>query len=116
MSYVGQFATEIIPGGLVILADSGYRLLNYVMVPYSENGGKTTLTAEQRYYNYVLSRSRIVVEKTFGWLKNRFRSLKGPLNRHHKGNALDIASAIIFHTLLIDFNIILTPFCRKIFC
>ena len=104
MSFIGQFAKQLVPSGLIILADAGYKLLDYMMVPYPELGGRATLTPEQRHYNYVHSRLRIVVEVTFGWLKNRFRSLKGPLNRTHKSNSLDIASAFVVHNLLIDFS------------
>lgn len=103
MSYTGRFVSRLIPAGLIILADAGYKLMDYMMCPYPDDGGKRELTPVQAHYNKMHSRSRIVVEVTFGWIKNRFRSLKGPMNRAHKGNSLDVASAFVIHNLLIDF-------------
>ena len=70
-----------------------------------EYGGRVILTTEQKNYNHQRSRSRIVVEVAFGWLKQRFRCLKKPLNRRGTGqirNCDNIVSAIVLHNLLID--------------
>lgn len=75
------------------------------MVPYEKNGGAVELTRSQRRYNYIHSRSRIVVEVTFAWLKNRFQTLETNLYRRgqsQKHNCYDIASCIVFHNMMIN--------------
>ena len=42
------------------------------MVTYRDNGH---LTVEERYFNWMLSRARFLVERSIGFLKNRWRIL-----------------------------------------
>ncbi|XP_032688007.1 putative nuclease HARBI1 [Odontomachus brunneus] len=55
-----------------ILGDSAYPCLKQLLVPYKDNGH---MTRAQRLFNIKLSSCRVVVENTFGCLKQRFRQL-----------------------------------------
>lgn len=54
-----------------LLGDAAYGINKYVMVPFKENGH---LTNAQIKYNTYLSQSRMMIERTIGLLKGRFRS------------------------------------------
>ena len=55
----------------MIAADDAFPLKEYIQKPYSQVG----LTREKRIFNYRLSRTRRIVENTFGILANRFECL-----------------------------------------
>lgn len=55
-----------------MLGDSAYPCLRELLVPYRDNGH---LTRAQRTFNQRLSSCRVVIENTFGCLKQRFRQL-----------------------------------------
>lgn len=55
-----------------LLGDSAYPCLQYLIVPYRDNGH---LTRAQRNFNQRLSSCRSIVENAFGCLKQRFRQL-----------------------------------------
>lgn len=57
---------------LCIVGDSAYPIQTWLMKPFAHN---TSLTAQQKCFNYRLSRARIVVENAFGRLKARWRRL-----------------------------------------
>lgn len=60
-------------GNYIILADSAYRCTQYVLTPYRDNG---RMTREQKKFNMVFSSGRVIVEHSFGNLKNKFRQLR----------------------------------------
>jgi len=70
-TYVNKMFQNIL-GGSYIVGDSAYPCLEYLMVPYRDNGH---LTRAQRHYNNRLSSCRVIVENAFGVLKQRFRQL-----------------------------------------
>lgn len=49
-----------------IIADSVYILQKHIMVLYRDNGH---LTNEEKHYNYILSSTKMIVEKAIGLLK-----------------------------------------------
>lgn len=57
---------------ICLIGDSAFPLLPTLQKPYPHRGD---LAPKERYYNFVLSRSRRVVENAFGRLKVRFRKL-----------------------------------------
>ena len=57
---------------LVILGDSAYPLLPWVMKDFPDNGW---LSSQQKMLNYRLSRARVVVEYANGRLKGRWQCL-----------------------------------------
>ena len=56
---------------LLIIADSAFPLSPWIMKPY----GNAVLTQGERYFNYRLSRARMVTEGAYGRLKGRWRIL-----------------------------------------
>ena len=67
-------AHETFPPGFYILGDSGYPLQEWCLVPFKSTG-YNSLTHEQRRFNKRLSQTRVVVERAFGLLKQRWRSM-----------------------------------------
>ncbi|XP_043276044.1 putative nuclease HARBI1 [Venturia canescens] len=55
-----------------LVGDSAYKLHENLLTPYRDNGH---LTERQRNYNFSQSSARIAIERAFGLLKGRFRSL-----------------------------------------
>ncbi|XP_012528095.1 putative nuclease HARBI1 [Monomorium pharaonis] len=69
-SYLGN-ATKF-PQDSHLIDDSAYKLHQNMMIPYRDNGH---LTHRQKNYNFCHASTRIVIERAFGLLKGRFRSL-----------------------------------------
>jgi len=55
-----------------IIGDSAYKLHENLLVPYRDNGH---LTERQKNYNFCHASARMAIERAFGLLKGRFRSL-----------------------------------------
>lgn len=55
-----------------LVGDSAYKLHQNLLVSYRDNGH---LTVRHRNYNFCHASARIVIERAFGLLKGRFRSL-----------------------------------------
>ena len=55
----------------LIVGDSAFPLQSWLMKPYTN----ATLSPKQRYFNYRLSRARMVTESAYGQLKGRWRVL-----------------------------------------
>ncbi|KAK2719689.1 putative nuclease HARBI1 isoform X1 [Artemia franciscana] len=61
-----------------IIADAAYPLKNFLLTPFRDTG---SLTVDEGNYNFKLSSTRMVIERSFGFLKGRFRRLiKFPSN------------------------------------
>lgn len=63
---------EEFPNNTHIIGDAAYRLHQHLLTPYTDNGH---LTRRQKNYNFCHSASRKVIERAFGLLKCRWRSL-----------------------------------------
>lgn len=61
------------PGNLHLLGDAAYPLLDWLLTPFKDSGN---LNEAQKRYNFIHSSTRMVIERTFGSLKGRFRRLK----------------------------------------
>ena len=57
---------------LLVLGDSAYPLLSWLMKPYPDN---EALKPQQHHFNYRQSRARMVVENALGWLTGRWQCL-----------------------------------------
>ncbi|CAC5371681.1 unnamed protein product [Mytilus coruscus] len=63
----------ILPDEFHLVGDAAYPLSQNLMTPFKDFG---TLTREQQRYSFVQSSTRMVVERSIGQLKGRFRKLK----------------------------------------
>jgi len=64
---------EKFPDDCHILGDAAYKLHENLIVPYRDNGH---LTPRQKNFNFCHSSARVAIERAFGLLKTRFRSLR----------------------------------------
>lgn len=64
-----------------LVGDSAYPISTWLMKPFSDN---STLSPQQKHFNYRLSRARAVVEMAFGRLKAQWRRLmKNDMHTEH---------------------------------
>ena len=88
-----------LPGNSHILGDAAYPLKRWLLTPFRDNGH---LTAKQRRYNTAHSSTRMVVERSIGLLKNRFRKLKTMMDIDKTDDLPEIiVSACILHNICI---------------
>ncbi|XP_066583781.1 uncharacterized protein [Prorops nasuta] len=73
---IDMFNNENFPENSHIIGDAAYQIQKYVMVPFKDNGH---LSANQIKFNTILSSSRMIIERNFGLLKGRFRSILNKL-------------------------------------
>lgn len=67
-----QQRNEKIPQGYILLGDSAFPILRWLITPFRDHGN---LTREQKKFNKTHSSCRVVIERAFGLLKCRFRRL-----------------------------------------
>lgn len=81
--------------------NSAFRLSNNLMKPYPFNvdGGET-----QKNFNYVLSKSRRLVENAFGHLKARFRRIGKGIDNTVEHSLLIINACCVLHNFLNNNN------------
>ena len=101
-SVFGCNIESILPPNRYSIADSGYMLTPRVITPFLESEEKRPLSQRELHFNYVHSSSRMVVECSFGILKERFRKLKKPLEeRSPQRSARVIVTCMVLHKILI---------------
>ncbi|OXA55232.1 protein ALP1-like [Folsomia candida] len=84
----------------VILSDDAFSLKPNLMKPYP---GKF-LPANQRIFNYRMSRARMTVENSFGILSARWRIFHVPIQADIELVKLIVRAAVILHNFLISKN------------
>jgi len=92
----------LFPQNTFIIGDSAYPSISWLVPPFRDNGH---LTAQQTEFNYMLSSTRMAVEKAFGLLKGRFRRIKFFTEYKHISFITDIVmAACILHNHCINEN------------
>ncbi|KAG2968651.1 hypothetical protein PC118_g17896 [Phytophthora cactorum] len=71
--------SSYVSAGKHIVGDTGYKIWGHTLTSFPD--GEAVQDRRKRLYNYVHSKTRIVVECAFGRLKNRFRVLLGKLEQ-----------------------------------
>lgn len=91
-----------------ILGDAAYRLSKYIMVPFKDNGH---LSEKQFNFNTRLSSARMIVERSIGLLKGRFRSILAtlPMQRTDLIEKYIIACCILHNICLMQNDLIDIP-------
>ncbi|CAM5085672.1 unnamed protein product [Natator depressus] len=79
---------------MVILGDSAYPLMPWLMKPYTG-----TLDSSQELFNYRLSKCRMVLECAFGRLKAHWRSLLTRLDLSETNIPIDITACRVLHNI-----------------
>ena len=89
-----------------IVGDDIFSLKEWLMKPYPG----TSLTIEERIFNYRLSRCRRVIENAFGILVARFRIFHTPICASIKNTESYVKAAVVLHNFLRQTeNAIYTP-------
>jgi len=96
------------PNDSHILGDAAYRLSKYIMVPFKDNGH---LSENQLNFNTRLSSARMIVERSIGLLKGRFRSILDtlPMQRTDLIAKYIIACCILHNICLMQNDLIDIP-------
>jgi hypothetical protein len=82
----------------LLLADSAFPMEACLMKPYTN----AILTKEQRYFNYRLSRARMVVEGTYGQLKGRWRFLLRKSESNHFEVKMATLACMVLHNVCLE--------------
>jgi len=83
----------------LIMADSAYPLLKWLVKPYPNRGH---LTADEREFNKKLSAARSVVERAFGMLKGRCRLLLKKVEQQTRTLSKTVLTACVLHNICFD--------------
>ena len=92
----------------VLIGDSGYACLPYLMTPYPE-----PQTAPQRRFNQALRITMSIIERTFGILKRRFHILHSEVRMAPERVCTITIVCCILHNISIDNNEPLPEFDEK---
>ena len=82
----------------LIIGDSAFPFCPWLMKPY----GNSDLTRKQSYFNYRLSRARMVTECAYGQLKGRWRVLLRKCESSRDAVRLATLTCIVLHNVCID--------------
>ena len=82
----------------LILGDSAFPFESFLMKPYTN----AVLTKDQRYFNYRLSRARMVIEGTFGQLKGRWRFLLRKSESNVYETKVATLACLVLHNICLD--------------
>lgn len=99
--YILPTYTKLVEGTKVpfmILADSAFPHLPWIQKPYTN----AVLSEKERYFNYRLSRARMVVECAYGMLKSRWRVLHRRCDSNNETMKVKSLACIVLHNICID--------------
>ena len=82
----------------LIIGDSAFPFCPWLMKPY----GNSDLTRKQSYFNYRLSRARMVTECAYGQLKGRWRVLLRKCESSRDAVRLATLTCIVLHNICIN--------------
>lgn len=90
-----------------LIGDSAYPLRNWLMTPFRDTGH---LSRVQKRHNFILSRTRVVIENTFGLLKGRWKILDH-INTHsiERANKILLVCCILHNFCLIHKDYLKEP-------
>lgn len=96
---------EVLQVGEWLMADMGYALKEWCISGFRANEISGANAAERLYFNRIFSSMRITIERAFGVLKSRFRSLMFGLNfRERASYSIVILSLCIVHNICIEYR------------
>lgn len=87
---------QICTNNYYFIGDSAYPLKRYLMRPFRRSH---RLNRRHKLFNKVLSKTRVVIEKAFGFLKNRFRRLYFLHRLHVEYIVSTILACCILHNI-----------------
>ncbi|KAL5022810.1 hypothetical protein ScPMuIL_001965 [Solemya velum] len=88
-----------LPSQYHLLGNSAYRLTQYMMVPFRDNGH---LTDDEKKFNKFHSSTRVTIERCFGLLKGKFRRLKYLDMLLLPDMSYVLLAACVLHNIIID--------------
>jgi hypothetical protein len=83
----------------ILLGDSGYACLPYLMTPYPNPA-----TAQQQGFNRAQKSTRSSVERAFGIFKRRFHLLHSEIRMTPGRVCTPVAACCVLHNIAIDYN------------
>ena len=100
-SNFGRSIHTRVPPGCHVLADAGYSARPWLITPYDDS----TNDLAERNFNGLHPRARIVVERTFGRFKNRFRIFRKPIaDKSTDSMAKTVVACMFLHNYFIAIN------------
>ena len=81
----------------LIIADSAFPLHTWLMKPYTD----AVLTPQQKYFNYRLSRARMVIECAYGYLKGQWRVLLRKSESSKEQVCMTALACMVLHNVCI---------------
>ena len=82
----------------LMIGDSAFPFRTWLMKPY----GNAVLTLRQRYFNYRLSRARMVTEECYGQLKGRWRILLRKCESSKEEVRAATLACMVLHNVCVD--------------
>jgi len=96
--------------GFYIIGDGGYQLRRQLMIPYARpQGSVERLPMWQEQFNFYLSSCRMVVEQTFGMIKNRSPILRNCVFLRYKPETvlrIFVACCVIHNFCMMDGEVV----------
>ena len=86
-----------VPIGPLIIGDSAYPSLPWLLKPYSSRN----INHSKARFNTILSKSRVIVEQTFGALKGRWRCLLKVLEIHPMNVPKTVVACCVLHNICV---------------